>query len=235
MCSRNCGCSIWLTISTFVAIIVAGLFFLGLLPSFQTALFIILAIAVISLFFLINCLNSCCTRQECFEEYGVCILAGAIGSIISSVLALSFTLTTGSILSAILVGLAAFFFILTLVSTIGLIICLLNANSRSGEGENGCGCGCSNNGTARAAIPVSVINGSNECFCNNNDLSLANISNNSCGCNNNNVSLANINNGNGCGCSNNNNSIATVANVVNNNGNNNGCNCGCRRCRYINR
>ena len=217
MCSRNCGCSIWLTISTFVAIIVAGLFFLGLLPSFQTALFIILAIAVISLFLLINCLNSCCTRQECFEEYGVCILAGAIGSIISSVLALSFTLTTGSILSAILVGLAAFFFILTLVSTIGLIICLLNVNSRSGENDNnGCGCGCSNNGTARAAIPVSVINGSNECFCNNNDLSLANISNNSCGCNNNN------------------NSIATVANVVNNNGNN-GCNCNCSRCRYINR
>ena len=219
MCSRNCGCSIWLTISTFVAIIVAGLFFLGLLPSFQTALFIILAIAVISLFLLINCLNSCCTRQECFEEYGICILAGAIGSIISSVLALSFTLTTGSILSAILVGLAAFFFILTLVSTIGLIICLLNVNSRSGENDNNsCGCGCGNNGTARSAIPVSVINGSNECFCNNNDLS-----------------LANINNGNNCGCSNNNNSIATVANVVNNNGNNNGCNCGCRRCRYINR
>lgn len=217
MCSRNCGCSIWLTISTFVAIIVAGLFFLGLLPNIQTALFIILAIAVISLFLLINCLNSCCTRQECFEEYGICILVGAIGSIISSVLALSFTLTTGSILSAILVGLAAFFFILTLVSTIGLIICLLNVNSRSGD-NNGCGCGCGDNVTTIAANPVSVTSGSNECSCNNN-----------------NISLASINNGNNsCGCSNNN-SISTVANVVNNNSNNNGCNCSCRRCRYINR
>lgn len=209
MCSRNCGCSVWLTVSTFIAIIVTGLFFLGLLPSFQTALFIILAIAVISLFLLINCLNSCCTRQECFEEYGICILAGAIGSIISAVLALSFTLTTGSILSAILVGLAAFFFILTLVSTIGLIICLLNVNSRSGE-NNGCGCnnndtnlanvvngnnyGCDNCGSPRTAIPTNVVN--SYCECSNN----------------------------------NNNSIATVASVVNN-GNNNGCSCGCSRCR----
>lgn len=213
MCSRNCGCSIWLTISTFVAIIVAGLFFLGLLPNIQTALFIILAIAVISLFLLINCLNSCCTRQECFEEYGICILAGSIGSIISAVLALSFTLTTGSILSAILVGLAAFFFILTLVSTIGLIICLLNVNSRSGE--------------------------NNSCGCNNNDTNLASVvnSNNSCGCDNcgspRTATPTNVVN-NGCGCSNNN-SISTVANVVNNNSNNNGCNCSCRRCRYINR
>ena len=164
MCSRNCGCSIWLTISTFVAIIVAGLFFLGLLPSFQTALFIILAIAVISLFLLINCLNSCCTRQECFEEYGICILAGAIGSIISSVLALSFTLTTGSILSAILVGLAAFFFILTLVSTIGLIICLLNVNSRSGE-NNGCGCGNNNNSIATVANVANNNGNNNGCNC----------------------------------------------------------------------
>ena len=212
MCSRNCGCSIWLTIRTFIGIIVAGLIFLGLLPSFQTALFIILAIAVISLFLLINCLNSCCTRQECFEEYGICILAGAIGSIISSVLALSFTLTTGSILSAILVGLAAFFFILTLVSTIGLIICLLNVNSRTGENK---GYGCNNNDTNLA----NIVNGSNSCSCNNS----------------NNTNLANIlNNNNGCSC-NNNNSIATVANVVNINGNNNVCNCGCSRCRYINR
>ena len=166
------------------------------------------------MFLLINCLNSCCTRQECFEEYGVCILAGAIGSIISSVLALSFTLTTGSILSAILVGLAAFFFILTLVSTIGLIICLLNVNSRSGENN---GCGCNNNDTNLA----NVVNGSNSCGCDN------------CGSPRTATPTNVVNNG--CGCNNNNNSISTVANVVNNNGNNNGCNCGCSRCRYINR
>ena len=120
-----------------VWLIIAGLFLTGVFTGITTGLFIALAISVIAIFFLIISLSNCNSCSiDCFRTNGICLLIGAIGTIISSIIALSVTLTAGSLLGTVLIGIVAFFFTLTISSIISLIICLLNINDEDNNGSD---------------------------------------------------------------------------------------------------
>lgn len=151
MCGMTCACIIGITISGFIALIIAGLFLTGVFTGITTGLFIALAISVIAIFFLIISLSNCNSCSiDCFRTNGICLLIGAIGTIISSIIALSVTLTAGSLLGAVLIGIVAFFFTLTISSIISLIICLLNIeDNNNSDNVNGRGGNNRTNGSCR--------------------------------------------------------------------------------------
>ncbi|MGM9969996.1 MAG: hypothetical protein ACI35S_06340 [Anaeroplasma sp.] len=150
MCGISCACLIGLTLGGFVALIVAALFFAGVLTEITIGLLIVLSISVVAILLLIVSLSSCCRRNlDCFRANGICLLFGAIGTIIFAIIALSITLTPGEILGTIIIALVAFFFTVTISSIISLIICLLNNDNNNDDDddddEDNDSCNCSNN------------------------------------------------------------------------------------------
>lgn len=149
MCGISCACLIGLTLGGFVALIVAALFFSGVLTEITIGLLIVLSISVVAILLLIVSLSSCCRRNlDCFRANGICLLFGAIGTIIFAIIALSITLTPGEILGTIIIALVAFFFTVTISSVISLIICLLNNGNddeNDDDEDDNDSCNCSNN------------------------------------------------------------------------------------------
>ena len=133
MCRNYNVCAIPLVISIILGIIIGVLFFLGTITVASLAVPIVITllmagITLILLYVTVAFGNK--ETKECVCEYGKCLLLGGIVAILAATLSLVFTasLTTGSIIFALLIGIGAFAIILNFLSFVGLIVCLVNKN-----------------------------------------------------------------------------------------------------------
>ncbi len=124
MCTKNCAISIIL--SVIIGIVIGGLFSTGTIISITTGIIVALIFAAIALLSLVITVSLVKGRNEekCLCNNGPCALIGAIGTIVTGIVGLSITLTT-AFASILLVGFIGFFFTLTLISILLLVMCLL--------------------------------------------------------------------------------------------------------------
>ncbi|MCI8699864.1 MAG: hypothetical protein HFJ47_00800 [Clostridia bacterium] len=124
MCTKNCAISI--IISAIIGIVIGGLFSIGSIISITAGIIVALIFAAIALLSLVITVSLVKGRNEekCLCNNGPCALIGAIGTIITGVVGLSITLTT-AFASILLVGFIGFFFALTVISILLLVMCLL--------------------------------------------------------------------------------------------------------------
>ena len=134
MCNNKlCGCTVLAAISLVVGVIVAILVFTGAItaglliaPIIATA---IVGIVIFGILLIISAINKPVV-SKCICENGKCVAIGSAGMIVTSIISFLVTLEATSVVSAIFVGLIAFFSFLTLISTLFLIKCLIEANCR---------------------------------------------------------------------------------------------------------
>ena len=106
------------------------LFFNGFLPTITTGVILAAAVAgaVLILFWISVLCRKPYTDSDCVcENFGL-LLTGAIGTLLSAFIIFSVTLVTASAIFAILIGLAAFFFALTLAGTVSYLGCLADCD-----------------------------------------------------------------------------------------------------------
>jgi len=126
---KACSC-IGLIISIVFAAIIGTLFALNLITSIVVSVWIAFGLGVLGLIILTtgaflgavtfpNALTSCLCKN------GNCLLAGAIGTIISALIALSFTLSSTGVFAIIIIILLAFFFALMIVALVALLSCII--------------------------------------------------------------------------------------------------------------
>ena len=117
-------------ISTIVGVAVGILFSFGLIPVTLNLIRIALIISVIAIGILLSTILSANWARECKVIRGICwagkmLLIGAIGTLLSGTIVAVIGLTEVPVLSAVFVGLTAFFFIWTILYIIFLIKCLI--------------------------------------------------------------------------------------------------------------
>ena len=123
MCTKNCAISIIL--SAIIGIVIGGLFSTGAILSITAGIIVALIFAAISLLSLVIAVSLKGHRDEkCLCNNGPCALIGIIGTVITGVIGLSIILTP-AFTSILLVGFIGFFFALTVISTLLLVMCLL--------------------------------------------------------------------------------------------------------------
>lgn len=112
------------------------LFFNGFLPTITTGVIISAAVAAIALilFWVSVITRKPYTDNDCVcENFGL-LLTGAIGALVSAFIIFSVDFVAGSTIFAILIGLAAFFFALTLTGIVSYLSCLTDCDD--------CNCNC---------------------------------------------------------------------------------------------
>ncbi len=117
-------------ISTIVGVAVGILFSFGLIPVTLNLIRIALIISVIAIGILLSTILSANFSRECKVIRCICwagkmLLIGAIGTLLSGTIVAVIGLTEVPVLSAVFVGLTAFFFIWTILYIIFLIKCLI--------------------------------------------------------------------------------------------------------------
>lgn len=126
---RNCGCLITLLVGVILGIIVGYIAYTTTITGIVLALWVSFIISVISLILLtLSALLACGKKERCVCNNGYCIAISAVGTIITTIIGLAITITTGSIGIAILIGLATLFLAMTLLNLVKLILCLTDAN-----------------------------------------------------------------------------------------------------------
>lgn len=132
MCCSAVNKCISIVVSVVFGLAVALLFFLGLIPSVLLSIVAALAVAVVLLIVLsilfsqiLNSRSSC--NGGCLAELGIFTLISILGTIITSIIALSFELSTGATLiaSLLLIFLVATFFALMIISIYSLLRCAI--------------------------------------------------------------------------------------------------------------
>ena len=129
-CSFNAFSGLGIVISVMFGAIIAILFAFDFIPGIVTSTWIAFGLGVLSLVILVigvflaavtgpNALSKCLSRNT------TCFLIGIIGTIISSLAALSIVLDTTFISVIILVAIGAFFFSLMIIGLIALINCIV--------------------------------------------------------------------------------------------------------------
>ena len=115
-----------ITAGVLVAIAVGLLFFFGVITNLTIALWVAFGVGIFTLVstFAAALLTPVWISRKCFCRNKNALLTGGIGLVVTTVIALSTTLAAQSILSAILIGLVAFFLLLSLASIICFIICI---------------------------------------------------------------------------------------------------------------
>ena len=132
-CRRLCKgtCIIEVLISIAVGIIAGIVFTNELLATVVTfANVALVAAAVISIIFTLlilgtKVLGKCNGFEKCICKTGGCLLASIIGTLIAGIAILIIEISTGSIVSILSVGFAAFFFVWMVLSIVSLIGCLM--------------------------------------------------------------------------------------------------------------
>ena len=132
-CKRLCKgtCIIEILISIVIGIIAGIVFTNELLATVTTfAIIALVGTAVISLIFTLlilgtKVLGKCNGFEKCIRKTGGCLLASIIGTLIAGIAILIVEISTGSIVSILSVGFAAFFFVWMILSTVSLIGCLI--------------------------------------------------------------------------------------------------------------
>ncbi len=121
----KCICLISALISAILGIIVGFVSFSTALAGVVTALWIAFGIAILSIIILLIYPLIMNRRSlKCICDTGTCLAIGAIGTLITSIIGLTITIVTGSLFSAIIIGLATFFLALTIFSILQLLLCL---------------------------------------------------------------------------------------------------------------
>lgn len=124
------GCQLRSAITGIIFGIVLGILFYSVsIPFIITGIWIAFGIAafilvyILGVLFLTSCGDSCLKTKCCLRENTKCLLTGSIGTIITSIIALSINLITQNIPIAVLIGLVAFFFIYLIVAIISFVKC----------------------------------------------------------------------------------------------------------------
>lgn len=129
-----------IALSIILAIIIGALFFFGIISDIQTILIVSLVFAIINfIIFLILSIRGFNDSNKCRCKYIYGIIVGILVSIFLIIFALGITLVSGSILSAIFIGVIAFFISFMFINILLFLLCL-NEDCR-------CNCSCSCNCT----------------------------------------------------------------------------------------
>jgi len=128
-CSFNACSCLGIIISVVFGAIVGVLFAFGFIPFIETAAWIALGLGVFSLIVLIAAsflagITAPNPLSSCLCGNAACLLAGIIGTIIASIIALSIVLDPAFISVIALVAIGALFFALMIVGLISLICCI---------------------------------------------------------------------------------------------------------------
>lgn len=123
--NNSCCCIFTIIASLLTAAGIAAVFFNGLITSIATLLYFTLILGILGLLLILYTVFCGRTRQcNCIKDS--CLITTSIGSIITSIFALSLSsLATFSITVAILIGAVSFFLISNLISIFNIIICKL--------------------------------------------------------------------------------------------------------------
>lgn len=128
MCFEKCKCLAEIILGAILGIIVGYLAFTTVIPGIITALWIAFGIAGFAILTLIVLAIAKNRRiAECICDNGACLLAGAVLTILMAIILLSIPVVIGSLLIAVLIGLATMFLTITLVALSNLILCLVNS------------------------------------------------------------------------------------------------------------
>lgn len=127
---QNICCCIFSIIAGLVlSVAIAAAFFAGIVATISVLFYVTLIVGILGFIFLIFSLL--CSKKEsckCFDSS--CLVASFVGSIITSIFALTATtIASGSFSTAILVGAVAFFLFFSLLNLIKTFICL-SCNNR---------------------------------------------------------------------------------------------------------
>lgn len=123
-------------ISIGIGIAVGILFFLGLIPIVLNLIIIALITSVIALaivlfsLFAANILRGINPFRKCTCSFARITLAGAFGTFLAATISTIVGVTEFSIVANIFVALTAFFFVLMILSLIGLYNCLIEQTNR---------------------------------------------------------------------------------------------------------
>ena len=121
--------AISVAITPALGVLIGVLFANGLLPGILAGVWIAIAVAAISLAaVIIGGAVSSRRSAACLPCRVGSLVAAAAGVLLAGVAALTLGLTVGSLLSAAIVGLGAFFFFFLIVRAVNLAICLVYAS-----------------------------------------------------------------------------------------------------------
>lgn len=124
MFKRDCNCILILAIAAVLGIIVGVVAFNVAIPGIIIAISVTLALSALILILLTKLVVKV-KDYDCLCNYLRCLALGIVGTIITAIIALSVTIVTGSIAIAILLGLLTAFGLTTLLSFVGLILCIV--------------------------------------------------------------------------------------------------------------
>ena len=125
MFRKNNNCILILAISAVLGIIVGVVAYNVTIPGITIALGITLAFTALILLLSTGiALKAKGNESDCLCNYSKCLALGIVGTIITGIIALSITIATASIAIAILLGLLTAFALTTLLSFVGLLLCI---------------------------------------------------------------------------------------------------------------
>ena len=134
MCSINKGnnnlcCCIFSIIASLIAAIgIAAVFYTGLITSVATLIYFTLVVGILGLLYVLFT-AFCGGRNSCNSLKNSCLVPSIVGSIVTSIFALTITsLATFTFGTAILIGAVAFFLITNLINLVSVIVEKLCSN-----------------------------------------------------------------------------------------------------------
>lgn len=120
-----------IAITPVLGVLIGVLFANGLLPGIIAGVWIAIAVAAISVAaILIGSAAVSRGASGCLPCRVGSLVASAAGTLLAGVAAITIGLTVGSILSAALVGIGAFFFFFLIARAVSLAVCLVCASCR---------------------------------------------------------------------------------------------------------
>ena len=128
ICGSSCGIA-GLILGAIFAVIIGYAYFTAAIPAIVTSVWISFAVAAAALAFLlivlpISCCRWCERLTACLRSKINCLITGTIGTIITSLAALSIDLSiTGEPGRTALIGVGAFFFMYLIVALVSLFKC----------------------------------------------------------------------------------------------------------------
>ena len=123
-----CCCLFRIIASLIAAVGIAGVFYTGLITSVATLIYFTLVLVILGLLYVLFT-AFCGGRHQCNNLTDSCLISSIVGSIVTSIFALTLTaLVAGSITTTILIGAIAFFLINNLINFVNLIVSKLCGN-----------------------------------------------------------------------------------------------------------
>ena len=119
MKNNACCCVYSILASIIGAVGIAGLFFAGAITTIAALFYVTLVLGIISLLILV--IRRICGRRN--QKINLCFIAGMVGSIITSIFALTaIALPTGIVAITLLIGAVAFFLISNVINLISYAV-----------------------------------------------------------------------------------------------------------------